>query len=266
MKKRVISAIVMAAIFIPILLIGGNIFILFATVLGVLGLYELIKAREQKRKFPVIVKIFGFLLTGLMICNNNLNIDFIKEIDYRYLSLIIFLFLIPMIFGHNNEKYNFEDAIYLIFSSLFMGITFNLITTIREADIMYVIYLLLITTMTDTFALFTGMLVGNHKLAPSISPKKTIEGFFGGTFIGTIVAASFYVTVINPEVARLSIVGVTCLLSVIGQFGDLVFSMIKRNYKVKDFSNLIPGHGGILDRLDSLIFVILAFVLMFNFI
>ena len=106
--------------------------------------------------------------------------------------------------------------------------------------------------MTDTFALFTGMFIGKNKLAPSISPKKTIEGFIGGALMGTFIATSFYVTVINQSMPL--------------QLGDLVFSFVKREYGKKDFSNLIPGHGGILDRFDSLIFVVLAFILVHSII
>lgn len=120
--------------------------------------------------------------------------------------------------------------------------------------------------MTDTFALFTGMFIGKNKLAPTISPKKTIEGFIGGALMGTFIATSFYVTVINQTKSLVLVILVTFLLSCVGQLGDLVFSFIKREYGKKDFSNLIPGHGGILDRFDSLIFVVLAFILVHSII
>ena len=134
----------------------------------------------------------------------------------------------------------------------------------RNISISYIIYLFLITTITDTFALFTGMLVGKHKLAPEISPKKTIEGAIGGTLMGTIAASAFYTTVINPATPLVLVILLTALLSGIGQIGDLAFSSIKRYYGVKDFSNLIPGHGGILDRFDSIVFVTMAFVVIFG--
>ena len=129
---------------------------------------------------------------------------------------------------------------------------------------MYLIYLLLITTITDTFALFTGKLIGEHKLCPTISPKKTIEGLVGGVLMGTFVATAFYNTVISSSISLVLVIVLTFLLSLVGQLGDLVFSSIKRYYDVKDFSELIPGHGGILDRFDSLIFVLLAFILLFG--
>ena len=120
--------------------------------------------------------------------------------------------------------------------------------------------------MTDSFALLTGMFIGKNKLAPTISPKKTIEGFVGGALMGTFIATSFYVTVINQNCSLVLVIFITLFLSCIGQLGDLVFSSIKREYGMKDFSNLIPGHGGILDRFDSLIFVFLAFILVLGII
>ena len=109
------------------------------------------------------------------------------------------------------------------------------------------------------------MLVGKHKFT-SISPKKTIEGLIGGTFMGTFVGVAFYHTVINPSMSLLFIIFITMFLSLIGQLGDLVFSAIKRYYDKKDFSDLIPGHGGILDRFDSIIFVVLAFIIVLDII
>ncbi len=136
----------------------------------------------------------------------------------------------------------------------------------RNHDINYLLYLLSISIITDTFALFTGMFVGKHKLCPTISPNKTIEGSIGGSLMGTFVGVAFYVTVINSSVSIVYIVLVTMLLSIVGQCGDLVFSNIKRYFNEKDFGNLIPGHGGVLDRLDSLIFIVLAYILLFNII
>ena len=112
----------------------------------------------------------------------------------------------------------------------------------------------------DTFALFVGSKIGRHKLCPSVSPNKTVEGSIVGTIMGTTLATVFYCLLIGNR-SILLVIGLTLILSIFGQFGDLFFSSIKRNYKVKDFSNLIPGHGGILDRLDSLLFIILGFLL-----
>lgn len=262
MTKRVISAIVMVLIFVPLLIIGELPFIIFMTILSVLGLYELLKVRETKKKFPLVLKIFAYIGTLYFCLYNTSSIEFFNKFDYRVMACIIFLFITPMVFINDTKKYNLNDALFLIGSVLFIGLSFNLIIITRNYDINYIIYLLLITTITDTFALFSGKLIGTHKLCPKISPKKTIEGLVGGVFIGTFAASAFYNTVISSSVPLVTVIMLTLVLCLVGQLGDLVFSSIKRYYEVKDFSDIIPGHGGILDRFDSLIFVTLAFIIL----
>lgn len=266
MGKRVLSAFIMLLVFIPLLVIGGKPFAILMALLSVMGLYELLSLRETKKNFPFLMKIFAFILVLFFSLNNFTSIDFEYSIDYRVMGFILFVFLLPIIFINDSKKYNINDALFLIGSILFIGLSFNLIIITRNYDISYIIYILLITTLTDTFALFTGMLVGKTKFAPSISPKKTYEGFFGGLLVGVVAAVSYYHVVINPSLPLVILILVTTLLAVLGQLGDLAFSAIKRYYGVKDFSNLIPGHGGILDRLDSIIFVILGSILFLGII
>ncbi len=262
MKARVISAIIMIMVFVPFLLIGEIPFVVFMTILGVCGFYELIKARESKKNFPIVLKAIAYFIVICFCIYNANSIEFAYKFDYRVMAAIIFLFTSPMVFINNTKKYNLNDALFLIGSILFVGLSFNLIIITRNYDINYIIYLLLITTITDTFALFTGMLVGKHKLCPKISPKKTIEGLVGGVFMGTFIATAYYFTVINSNCSLVFLIFSTMFLCFVGQLGDLVFSSIKRYYDVKDFSNLIPGHGGVLDRLDSLVFVTFAFIII----
>ncbi len=266
MKIRILSAIVLIAVFIPFLLMGGKAFATFLTLLAILALYELIHIRESKKEFPFLMKVFAYLMVIFFSMGNFDSMKFSYYVDYRVMAFIIFAFLAPMVFINNTKKYNLNDALFLIGSILFIGLSFNLLIITRNFDISYIIYLLLITTITDTFALFTGMLIGKHKLAEDISPKKTVEGLIGGVLMGVIVASAFYTTVINPATSLVLLIFVTAFLALVGQLGDLVFSSIKRYYGKKDFSNLIPGHGGILDRLDSLIFVTLAFILVLGMI
>ena len=198
------------------------------------------------------------IATNIMSKNNNL------EIDFRILSAFFMTFLIPTILYHDKNKYSIEDAYYLIGGIFFLSLSFVLLSVVRNARLALIVYLFLITILTDTFAYLTGLLIGKHKMIECVSPKKTWEGSIGGTFMGVFISTVFYLTVINPDagVIKMGLVGL--FLSILAQFGDLVFSSIKRFFNKKDFSNLIPGHGGILDRLDSIIFVLLGFMFIWT--
>ena len=266
MKKRILSAIIMILIFVPLLFIGGVPFTILMTLLALASMYELITIREKKKEVPMIIKVISYLLvifSSILTYNQNI---FSYTMSYQLISFIVLLFLLPILLKNKSMDYDINDALYLVGSLLFINIAFNLILVVRNYSLNYLIYLLLITVITDTFALITGMYIGKNKLAPSISPHKTIEGFIGGALMGTFVATTFYFTVIDSNISLVILILTTAFLSVVGQLGDLVFSSIKRTYGVKDFSNLIPGHGGILDRLDSIIFVILAFILVMGLI
>lgn len=259
MKQRVISALVAAMIFIPVFLIGGITFNLVFYVLTLIGLREFMKVREKERKFPDFIRLISYLLITLFYFQNTLssNLDF--NIDYRIISGLFLTLLLPVVLYHNEKVYNVKDAFYILGGVLFLGYSMSLFSMYRELGLELIVFLFLITIITDSYAYFTGMLIGKNKLLEEVSPKKTWEGTIGGSLVGTFVCTVYYVTVINPNVSLFAITTTVLFLSLVGQFGDLFFSAIKRTYKVKDFSNIMPGHGGVLDRLDSIIFVMLAF-------
>lgn len=259
MKTRVISAIIALIIFVPIVVVGGSLFTFTIYLLSLLGLKELIDIKTTKKVMPEPIKFILFMLMTLIMFNNNQN-ALTLSLDLKYVAMLFLALLIPNIIYHDNDKYSINDAFFLIGSIFFLGMAFNLMIIMRNQGLMIFIYLFLITIFTDTYAYITGLLIGRYKLLESISPKKTIEGLIGGTIFGTVFAAVFYVVVINPNVDLFAIYLVTFFLSILGQLGDLVFSSIKRYYGKKDFSNIMPGHGGILDRLDSVIFVMLGFL------
>ena len=261
MKKRVISAIVLIAIFVPILLLGGMPFAIFMSIAAVVSMYELVNARTKKKGFPFLPLLCSYIFV-LVLTLSNYNINtFDYHLDYRIIAGMIFAFVAPLVFINNTKKYGLNDALFLVGSTLFIGISFSLLIQIRNFQLDFVIYLFLVTILTDTFAYITGKNVGKHKLAPKVSPNKTIEGTIGGTLMGTFASVLYYNAVINPHLNIFILIIITIVLSLIGQLGDLAFSFIKREFEVKDFSNLIPGHGGVLDRLDSMIFVVLGFML-----
>ena len=265
MKQRVISAIVAIIIVVPIVLYGGIPFYLGASVLGLIGFYEMLKARKIERDIPNIMKIvcmFAFII--IMMDNWGNKVLVFTSNDKLILSIL--LTIIPIVFFNKKKSYDINDALFMLGTIMFLGISFNHLVNIRVGSLYNFIYLVLITTMTDTFAYFTGRLIGKHKMCPSVSPNKTWEGFAGGLVFGTIISVVFYVCAFDFTGSVFLLVLVSMLLSVVGQLGDLVFSSIKRHYKIKDYGNIMPGHGGVLDRLDSLLFVILVFTYLSKFI
>ncbi len=261
MKTRIISALVLLVIFIPLLLIGKLPFAIFMTLVALLGLKELLDIRKKNHELPFLVEISSYIIVSFMTLSHYQSKDLYFLMDYRLMSAIMFVFLAPIVFINDNNKYNFSDALYFIASTIFLGLSFNLFILVRNFSLEYVIFLFLISIFTDTFAYITGKYIGKNKLAPRISPNKTIEGLLGGTIMGVFISTVYYTTVIDTGADLGFIICITTLLSLIGQLGDLIFSAIKRYYGVKDFSNLIPGHGGVLDRLDSIIFIFLGFIL-----
>ena len=264
MKQRVISAIVALAIFIPVFYFGGKIFNIAFFCLTLIGLREFMNVREKEKKFPDFIRLISYLLISFLYFVNTYDAGMSFSIDYRIIAGLSLCLLLPVIIYHDEKVYNVRDAFYLLGGVFFLGFSMSLFYMYRTNSLSLVIFLFLITIITDSYAYFTGMLIGKNKLIPSISPKKTWEGTIGGSLVGTFVCTVYYLTVIDPNASIIVISMIVLLLSIIGQLGDLFFSAIKRRFRVKDFSNLMPGHGGVLDRLDSIIFVMLAFTFFLN--
>ena len=266
MKERAISAIIMILICVPIFIMGGTAFKIMGFILALLSLKELISVKETKKELPIFIKLISYIFIILIIGTNLVEKELTFQMDFRILTALFIAYLIPTVLYHDKKRYSVNDAFFLIGSILFLGFSFTLLINVRTIGLSTLLYLFIISTMTDTFAYITGLLVGRNKMIPEVSPKKTWEGALGGTFIAVFISSVFYQTVINPEVDMIKIVCISIFLSILGQFGDLVFSAIKRYFDKKDFSNLIPGHGGILDRLDSVIFILLGFMFVFTII
>ncbi len=262
MKKRIISAILMIIICVPILILGGRIFAILVGMLGVLALKELIDLKESHNKIPDFIFLLGIIDLLLLTFSEFDGYSIAFGLSYRAIAITLLTLFIPILF---TKKYETKDAMFMSGSVLFLGFVFNSLILIRNININILIYLALIVIFTDSFAMFIGMLIGHHKCTPVISPKKTWEGSIGGSIVGTSVAVIFYLNAIS-NISLVKIFLLTLLLSVMGQIGDLFFSKIKRENHIKDYSNLIPGHGGILDRIDSLIFVITTYVILFGII
>lgn len=253
MKKRVISAIVALIIFVPLIILGGMWIKIALCVLGVLGIKEFLDL-PHKNKRPKYVDVIFYALTILLI--------FMDEKREMYYFLTLLIPMLAVIYCNDNKKYNADEAFKLIGMTALVGTVFHKFLVIRNESLMLFIYLFLITILTDTFAHLGGSLIGKHKFAPKISPNKTWEGAIIGGVFGTLCAATFYYIAIDSSVNVLGLLTITLFLSCLGQLGDLFFSAVKRNHDIKDFSNIMPGHGGVLDRLDSIIFVVIGYILL----
>ena len=268
MKQRVISAVVAALIVIPILIIGKIPFALAMGVLAALALHETIGLKESHKPYPTLMKVLGFLSLELIVFNRYSGgfLDF--GVSNLAICLSALALLIPSVF-YKNEEYTTKEAFYLFGSTVVLGTFFNALIVMCNTEIFTfsgtiagqwkILYLFLIASMTDTFAMIIGCLIGKHKLIPRVSPKKSIEGSIAGSLVGTAIASIYYYNVIG-DLNIFVLIGITLLLSILGQIGDLFFSKIKRENDIKDFSNIMPGHGGILDRLDSFTFIMFGYL------
>lgn len=257
MKKRVISAIVMVLVFIPFLILGNTFYLVLGSVLGILSLWELIRLEKH---IPAYMQFLSYMVCLLLMLYKHDSIEYFDIVNFPIIVSLFFIYSFSIIINGDLKKYNYKDSLWLMGITLMIGLMFNSFIKIRFIGLYEVIYCILIATLTDSFALFGGKLFGKNKLCKEISPNKTVEGSVVGTIFGTVVGSVFYYFLIGNRSIWI-IIMLTFMLSVFGQFGDLFFSSIKREHKIKDFGNVIPGHGGILDRLDSLLFVIMGYLL-----
>lgn len=250
MKQRIITAMVALVLILPFIIYGDWPFILLAYIVASLGLMELLHMKKEKISgiFPFIISI---VFVWIMLIPQSFSVSMSNKSNIAI--LFIFLLLSYVVFSKN--KFNFDTASFIFFSSLYISITFYFLIHARLAGLNYFLFILLIIWATDTGAYFFGSLFGRRKLWPKISPNKTIEGAVGGILLSIGVGIIFHL--LYPfNKSFLLVFCLSIFISVMGQLGDLVASAIKRHYDIKDFGHLLPGHGGILDRLDSLLFVL----------
>ncbi len=261
MKARTVGAVILLTVLILSLLIGYEVFAIVMLIGAILGYRELINIKyKDKEKNIEVVRFIGYISLILIVFNS-----IFYEIEEKLLLIIPILGLtIPIVFYNDNKKYNINDALFILGVVYFIGFAFENLIYMDKLDIHKCIFIFIIAFATDTYAYIGGMLVGKHKLT-SISPKKSIEGSMIGTIMGVLIGSVYYYAFIGG-ISIVSIVLMCLCLSILSEIGDLVFSSIKRYFNKKDYSNLIPGHGGILDRFDSVIFVSLGFTILLGII
>ncbi|RKQ37514.1 phosphatidate cytidylyltransferase [Oceanobacillus halophilus] len=253
MKERTITALVALIIFIPFVIIGDWPFELFIYLIATIGLLELIHMRKTEGYlFPTILAVL--MLWIILIRDAAFLSNYPK---FEWVTLIILLLLAYTVLVKN--KFTFDHVGFILLSTFYVGIGFFYLLETRDGSaaegLKNIFFAFLIVWSTDTGAYLFGRAFGKRKLWPTISPNKTIEGAIGGIILACVVTFIFHL--INPFPHHLLIVVVvTIVASIFGQIGDLVESALKRNYGVKDSGKILPGHGGILDRFDSVLFVL----------
>lgn len=253
MKQRVITAVIAAALFIPIVFYGGISFTVLVYFLAYVGLYELIHMKKLPIFFiPTILTVV--LLSLILVPSSSAFLFDTMGLSKVELTFVIVMLLLTYTVLSKNT-FTFDDAAFLLFATLYIGMGFYYLHETRIDGLRYLFYTLFVIWATDSGAYFIGRAFGKRKLWPDISPNKTVEGAIGGIFCAVIVGLVYNVfQQVNEHVIYL--IAVTVLVSIFGQIGDLVESAFKRHYGVKDSGYILPGHGGILDRFDSLLFVL----------
>ena len=253
MQQRVIWGAIALAIFLPFLLMGGLPFQFFVGLLAMIGVAEML--RMKRLEFFSVEGVLAMLAALVLTVPLDNYLSFLPvDASLSVYSLIVFLILAGTVLS---STYSFDDATYPIAASFYVGIGFHNLVTARMDGLDKVVLALFIVWATDIGAYMIGRQFGKHKLLPKVSPNKTIEGSLGGILAAVLVGAAFMLfdkSVYAPHSFLVMLV-LIILFSIFGQFGDLVESAIKRYFGVKDSGKLIPGHGGILDRFDSMIFV-----------
>lgn len=254
MKQRIITAILALIVFIPFVIIGKWPFTLFIYLIATIGLMELLKMR--KVSIISVPGLIAVLTLWLVLMPDKSMLFPIGQFSIIDIYVVIILFLLAYTVLVRN-KFTFDETAFVMLTILYVGIGFYFLieTRLGQNGLSNIIFAFLIIWATDTGAYFTGKAFGKRKLWPDISPNKTIGGAVGGILTACLVALIFHLVQPFPH-SMLIVVIVTIFASIIGQIGDLVESALKRTYGIKDSGSILPGHGGILDRFDSLLFVI----------
>lgn len=249
MKQRLVTGLLGAAVFLSVLYVGEEWFIGFSFALALIGFYELIKMADMKRRHLSSFVGAAFLLL-LYLPLIFIEVPYDEKVVFTLLSLSLMVVILI-----SKNRFNVEKTGILMLGMVYIGLGFVHFAEIRiEHGLWVTFYILLSIWATDSGAYFVGRKFGRRKLFEAISPNKTIEGAIGGVLFSILVAVIFYFTTSVITTPMYGLV-MAVVISVTAQVGDLVESAIKRHFNTKDSGKLLPGHGGILDRFDSLLFV-----------
>ncbi len=256
-KERTISSVILVIIALATILPGGPILAVTLYLISNVAFLELTKAcgiNTGKKKNSLEI-------TGLLaIAAYYLLIFFAQTHTYFMITVILLLMALMFVYVFAFPKFTANQVMATYFSLIYAPVMLSFIFLTRQLEYgVYLVWMIFISSwISDTCAYLVGVLIGKHKLVPQLSPKKTIEGSIGGILGSALVGALFGFLLLDKTLGgkqfgmMLFIIG--AIGSVISQVGDLAASAIKRNHDIKDYGSLIPGHGGIMDRFDSVIF------------
>lgn len=247
-KKRAVSILVGVPVVLVIIHLGGYYFNLTVLLLAIVGSVELCNIFKKKYSPSFILAS----LLSLFFIYQKLNFnDFLDNKQLLFTTIIIIIFIER--FLANNKKNMVIDISLTLFISIYIGYFLSFLVDIRNMPDgrLFVIFVLFSTWISDTMAYLVGVNFGKNHIFPGISPNKTLEGSIGGILGGSLSGLAFYFLLpLNP----LTLLVLGFISAICGQTGDLFESNIKRNFDVKDSGSIIPGHGGILDCMDSILF------------
>lgn len=247
MRQRIVTGIIGIIPVILILICNSLIVKIAVGVVSLYALHEMYLTIGIRKH--LLLYITGMAFSIAFLCLGNIN-----YILFTAVILLLFILLCK------HKSVSVSDISITLFMVFYIVYTMSHITLTRELEFgnIYIYVIFIGAFATDTFAYFTGVTIGKHKLCPEISPKKTIEGAVGG-IIGAIICflciglVVEYFSLGNVNYYLLTLLGLLC--GIFSELGDLAASIIKRQYNIKDYGNILPGHGGIMDRLDSIIFI-----------
>lgn len=250
-KTRLLSGIVLVILAIALIVAGGDVLLASTLVISCIGMYELYRVFEVQKSLLAIVG-YGTAVAFYA----NLKWQFLPEV---LLLLMAFIILLMFVFVFAYPKYHSRQVMAVFFGFFYVAIMLSYVYQIRELPKgLYLAFLVFLCSWgCDTCAYCVGMLIGKHKMSPKLSPKKSVEGAVGGVLGSALLTALYcYIFRNQMEIGTDEIIILAVIAAIAGlisMVGDLTASAIKRNYDIKDYGHLIPGHGGILDRFDSMI-------------
>lgn len=266
MKTRLITAFLGLAVLLPLLFFSDTwLFVAAAALFSGIGMFEMMRCLGVHRNIAAVWPLYG-LAVGLPVAARLLGrLNSFGSLTLYLLMAYFFYLMALTIFSH--KGLHFAQSAEIFATGCYVSLIFSSIVMLRDVEDGQYLYLLvfLAAWITDSFAYFTGRLFGRHKLIPQVSPKKTVEGAIGGVVFCVIACLGFglFTAVVwdaEPNYIFLGISGV--ILSVCAQIGDLIASLIKREHGIKDYGKLFPGHGGVMDRFDSVAAVAVVLLLI----